>query len=74
MIFAGAKKRRTLNLVRLFCEMTPMVDKIGESIAILAGDTLQAFAFEHIVRDTVGVPAERLVKVKTSFCSTWEML
>jgi geranylgeranyl diphosphate synthase type II len=35
----------------------------GENMAILAGDALLTYAFEHICRDTKGVPAERLVRV-----------
>lgn len=35
----------------------------GEDIAILAGDGLLAYAFEYIVTQTQGVPAERLVQV-----------
>ncbi|KAJ4965899.1 hypothetical protein NE237_017748 [Protea cynaroides] len=35
----------------------------GENIAVLAGDALLAFAFEHIVRATVGVPPARIVRV-----------
>ncbi|GFH09986.1 geranylgeranyl pyrophosphate synthase GGPPS1 [Haematococcus lacustris] len=35
----------------------------GEDIAILAGDALLSFAFEHIARDTKGVPAEAVLKV-----------
>lgn len=35
----------------------------GEDIAILAGDGLLAYAFEFIVTQTQGVPAERLVQV-----------
>lgn len=35
----------------------------GEDVAILAGDALLSFAFEHIARDTQGVPPERVIKV-----------
>lgn len=35
----------------------------GENMAILAGDALLTYAFEHIARDTQGVAAERLVRV-----------
>jgi len=35
----------------------------GEAIAILAGDGLLAYAFEHIVEETKNVPADRLIKV-----------
>jgi geranylgeranyl pyrophosphate synthase len=35
----------------------------GENMAILSGDALLTYAFEHICRDTKGVPAERLVRV-----------
>jgi geranylgeranyl diphosphate synthase, type II len=35
----------------------------GEAVAILAGDGLLAYAFEHIVEETVNVPADRLIKV-----------
>nr|AKR53701.1 chloroplast geranylgeranyl diphosphate synthase [Haematococcus lacustris]APX64485.1 geranylgeranyl pyrophosphate synthase GGPPS1 [Haematococcus lacustris] len=35
----------------------------GEDIAILAGDALLSFAFEHIARDTKGVPADAVLKV-----------
>ncbi|KAI5084629.1 hypothetical protein GOP47_0000798 [Adiantum capillus-veneris] len=35
----------------------------GEYTAVLAGDALLAFAFEHIARDTKGVPSDKVVKV-----------
>jgi geranylgeranyl diphosphate synthase type II len=35
----------------------------GEEVAILAGDALLAFAFEHIARETRGVPAGVVVRV-----------
>jgi geranylgeranyl diphosphate synthase, type II len=35
----------------------------GEAVAILAGDGLLAYAFEYIVENTQGVPADRLIKV-----------
>ncbi|KAI8465402.1 MAG: isoprenoid synthase domain-containing protein [Monoraphidium minutum] len=35
----------------------------GENMAILAGDAMLTYAFEHIARDTRGVPAERLLRV-----------
>ena len=35
----------------------------GEDVAILAGDALLAFAFEHIARATKNVAAERIVQV-----------
>ena len=35
----------------------------GEDIAILAGDALLTYSFEHVARDTKGVPAERVLKV-----------
>ncbi|KAK9865181.1 hypothetical protein WJX84_001481 [Apatococcus fuscideae] len=35
----------------------------GEDVAILAGDALLAFAFEHIARSTKNVAAERIVQV-----------
>ncbi len=35
----------------------------GEDVAILAGDALLTYAFEHMVRATKGVPAERLLEV-----------
>eukprot|EP00897_Mesotaenium_endlicherianum_P001706 jgi/Mesen1/1563/ME000134S00677 len=35
----------------------------GEDVAVLAGDALLSFAFEHIARATKGVPAERIVRV-----------
>jgi geranylgeranyl diphosphate synthase, type II len=34
----------------------------GEDVAILAGDALLSYAFEHIARDTKA-PAERVVRV-----------
>ncbi|KAB2057884.1 hypothetical protein ES319_A11G197300v1 [Gossypium barbadense] len=34
----------------------------GEDIAVLAGDALLAFAFEHIAVSTVGVPPSRIVR------------
>lgn len=38
--------------------------KYGEDIAILAGDAMLSFAFEHIATATKGVPAERVLKVR----------
>ena len=35
----------------------------GEDVAILAGDAMLAHAFEHIARETHGVPAERVLRV-----------
>lgn len=35
----------------------------GENMAILSGDALLVYAFEHIARDTKGVSADRIVKV-----------
>jgi geranylgeranyl diphosphate synthase, type II len=35
----------------------------GEAMAILAGDGLLAYAFEYIAEETVGVPADRILKV-----------
>jgi geranylgeranyl diphosphate synthase, type II len=35
----------------------------GEDIAILAGDALLSMAFETVARQTVGVPAERVLEV-----------
>ncbi|MFN4066592.1 MAG: geranylgeranyl diphosphate synthase CrtE [Thermosynechococcus sp.] len=35
----------------------------GEDIAILAGDGLLAYAFEHVVEQTKNVPAESLLKI-----------
>jgi geranylgeranyl diphosphate synthase type II len=35
----------------------------GEDIAILAGDGLLAYAFEHVVTETRDVPADRLLKI-----------
>ncbi|KAF6258940.1 amidase signature domain-containing protein [Scenedesmus sp. NREL 46B-D3] len=35
----------------------------GENMAILSGDALLTYAFEHICRDTQGVAADRLVRV-----------
>jgi geranylgeranyl diphosphate synthase, type II len=35
----------------------------GEAVAILAGDGLLAYAFEHIAEETHHVPADRLMKV-----------
>lgn len=37
----------------------------GEDIAILSGDALLTFAFEHIARATKGVHAERVLRVGT---------
>eukprot|EP00877_Chromochloris_zofingiensis_P012309 jgi/Chrzof1/7331/Cz02g19200.t1_GGPS[v5.2] len=35
----------------------------GEDIAILSGDALLTYAFEHIARDTRGVSADRVVRI-----------
>ncbi|KAH7288384.1 hypothetical protein KP509_31G024700 [Ceratopteris richardii] len=37
--------------------------KFGEDVAVLAGDALLSLAFEHIARETKGVPADRVVRV-----------
>ncbi|MCO5552043.1 hypothetical protein L7F22_005553 [Adiantum nelumboides] len=37
--------------------------QFGEDVAVLAGDALLSLAFEHIVRETKGVSAERIVHV-----------
>eukprot|EP00210_Caulerpa_lentillifera_P007922 g7562.t1 len=37
--------------------------KFGEDIAVLTGDALLSFAFEHVARDSKDVSAERLLKV-----------
>lgn len=36
----------------------------GEEVAILAGDALLALAFEYVARETRGVAAERIVRVR----------
>jgi hypothetical protein len=41
----------------------PASQVYGENMAILAGDALLTYAFEHIARDTRGVSAERLLRV-----------
>jgi len=38
----------------------------GEDVAILAGDALLSFAFEHIARETQDVAPERVIKVLPS--------
>jgi hypothetical protein len=38
--------------------------KYGDDVALLAGDALLSFAFEHIARDTKA-PAEQIVRVIT---------
>ncbi|XP_010254951.1 PREDICTED: geranylgeranyl pyrophosphate synthase, chloroplastic-like [Nelumbo nucifera] len=35
----------------------------GEDVAILAGDALLAFAFEHIATATIGVPPSKIIRV-----------
>jgi geranylgeranyl diphosphate synthase type II len=35
----------------------------GEDTAVLAGDALLSFSFEHIARETTGVPADRVLRV-----------
>ncbi|KAI3462518.1 hypothetical protein Pfo_019181 [Paulownia fortunei] len=35
----------------------------GEDVAVLAGDALLAFSFEHVATATKGVPSERIVRV-----------
>jgi len=42
---------------------TPSLQVYGEDVAILAGDALLAFSFEHIAAATRGVPAERVLAV-----------
>lgn len=37
----------------------------GDAFAILAGDALLSLAFEHIARETKGVPAGRIVQVRS---------
>lgn len=41
----------------------PAPQVYGENMAILAGDAMLTYAFEHIARDTKGVPADRLLRV-----------
>ncbi len=36
----------------------------GEEVAILAGDALLALAFEYVARETRGVSADRIVRVR----------
>jgi hypothetical protein len=45
------------------CAACPVFQVFGENMAILSGDALLVYAFEHIARDTKGVSAERIVKV-----------
>ncbi len=40
-----------------------MAQVYGEDIAILAGDALLTYSFEHIARDTKGCPADRVLRV-----------
>jgi len=41
----------------------PTLHKVhNEGIAVLAGDALLSFAFEHIARETKGVPADRVLR------------
>jgi geranylgeranyl diphosphate synthase, type II len=35
----------------------------GEAVAILSGDGLLAFAFEHVAKETQGIPIERVLQV-----------
>lgn len=35
----------------------------GDDVAILAGDALLTYSFEHVARDTKGSPAERVLRV-----------
>jgi geranylgeranyl pyrophosphate synthase len=39
------------------------VQVYGEDIAILAGDALLSFAFEHVARATTGTSPERVLRV-----------
>jgi hypothetical protein len=41
----------------------PPLQVYGEDIAILSGDALLSFAFEHIAVATKGVPPERVLRV-----------
>lgn len=38
----------------------------GDDVAILAGDAMLSESFAHVARETKGVPAERVVKVRAS--------
>ena len=47
----------------LCCAVLCRAQVFGENMAILSGDALLVYAFEHIARDTKGVSADRIVKV-----------
>ncbi|CAM6047136.1 unnamed protein product [Sphagnum compactum] len=51
-LLAGGKRRKPTN------------HKVyGEDTAVLTGDSLLSFSFEHIARETKGVPADRVLRV-----------
>lgn len=57
---------RHLHQLKMGCSLLRQVATFqvyGEDVAILAGDALLSFAFEHIARDTHSVPPERVIKV-----------
>jgi len=36
----------------------------GEDVAVLAGDALLTYSFEHVAKSTKGVPADRVLRVR----------
>ena len=45
-----------------------LLQQYGEDVAILAGDALLSFSFEHIARATPSVSAERVLRVSRLQC------
>ena len=45
-----------------------LLQQFGEDVAILAGDALLSFSFEHIARATPTVSAERVLRVSRLQC------
>ena len=51
-----------------------LLQQYGEDVAILAGDALLSFSFEHIARATPTVSAERVLRVSMLQMSTsWSL-
>lgn len=40
----------------------------GEDVAILAGDAMLSYSFEHVARATKGASAERVLRVSEVWC------
>lgn len=63
LCFIAIKHPNSLSLLPCGHPSCSHAQVYGEDIAILAGDALLSFAFEHVARATRGVSAERVLRV-----------